>query len=583
MQRKPTYLYQVRNSKSYFFRVRFSLFEKLCHINVSSKHFVASLKTSDLLEAMSLSQFLISKLTDEAKMMTHANAISVSRHSNNCTSAVKALLNFDEELLRLELHSALKKRFTHWLSVGKKMLQLGVIESRALTNLRTLPQDVLNSHYAQNEDVEAHPSPNKHFLQTIIAQAQKAGISLDPRKADAHMLNRLIAELKKIGKEYENYSPELVGDSPECSINDAPDFMKILTTLPEFTAFGRRVERSAKIRNNKNALLRKCIDDFCDVNFLEIGVSAQQQYRKSFDTLIAYFGADFVVSDFSAQHAFDFQKIVSKIKSGRKAGGIEQTLKVKSINKYLSNISVFCTWLRDKRKLLDTNPFVGMKLKLTGKNQQKRRKFEHNEITALLGYEPKDKREAATFRKAAKWFSPIGIYSGMRLSEIASLKIKDICKEGDIWFFDLTQHNGKNDNALRIIPIHSKLIELGFINFYKDVKESGSKFLFPELQIDSWSNQRDGCGVAIGKWFNRTALRNIGINKNTERESGILIDFHCCRHTVACRFKYHGVDGYIAKQILGHDQSDEITWGTYSEKEGTKLSVMKRVIESLNY
>jgi integrase len=579
---QSTYLYQVKNSKNYFFRVRFNFFEKLCHITLSNKHFVASLKTSELDEAMWLSQFLIRKLKEEAKIMTQAHMISVSRN-NKSVEAMDAFLNFDEDLLRVELHNSLKKRFTDWLSVGKRMLQLGVIKSSTLTNLRTLPKDVLDSHYSQHEEVEAHPSPNEHFIKAIMAQADNVGIKLDPRKADAHMMNRLIAELKKMGEEYENYSPELVSDSPECDIKDGPDLFTLLTTLPKFTAFGRRIERAAKVRNNQNLLLETCIDDFCCGKFKEAGRSSQQQYRTSFDALIALFGASFIVSEFSAQHAFDFQKTLLNTKSGRFINGVEQTLRVKSINKYVSNISVFCTWLKDTRKFLDTNPFANMKLKLTSKNQQKRRKFENNEISLLLGYEPNNKREAAKFRLAAKWFFPIAIYSGMRLSEIASLKLEDIRCSENIWYFDLTQYNGKNDNAPRIIPIHSKLIAFGFLDYFNDIKASGNASLFPELQVDSWSNERDGCGVAIGKWFNRTVLPNIEINKKIERESGILIDFHCARHTVASRFKYHGVDGYIAKQILGHNQSDEITWGIYAEREGTKLSVLKKVIESLDY
>jgi integrase len=580
---QPTYLYQVKNSKSYFFRIRFNFFEKLCHIPFSSKHFVASLKTSDLHEAMSLSQFIARKLTDEAKIMANKNVMSVSRSTNSSIEAANVLLNIDGDLLRIELHNALKKRFTHWLVVGKRMLQLGVVESTALTNLRTVPKDALNTHYSQSEDVQMHPSPNKHFLGEVIAHAARLGVNLDPRIADAHMMNRLISELKKIGKEYGNYSPALVDESPECSINDAKDFIALLTTLPQFTAYGRRVERASVVTSNKHALLDKCIDDFCISKFCEVGTSAQQQYTKSLETLRDVLGPNFLVTDFSPEHTLKFKNVVLKIPSGRKKKGIQQTLSVKSVNKYLSNASAFCDWLMKTRKLIQTNPFAGSKLKLTSKNQQKRRQFSFTEISSLVAYLPRDKREAANFRKAAAWFSVIGIYSGMRLAEIANLKVVDIKNAEAIWYFDLTTYDGKNDNAPRIIPIHSKQIESGFLDYCQEVKNTKNTMLFSEINTKSKSANRDGAGVEIGKWFNRTLLRNIGINKLDERDIGILVDFHCCRHTVASRFKYHGVDGYIAKQILGHDQEDEITWGTYSNNQGTKLSMLKRVIETLDY
>ena len=78
-------------------------------------------------------------------------------------------------------------------------------------------------------------------------------------------------------------------------------------------------------------------------------------------------------------------------------------------------------------------------------------------------------------------------------------------------------------------------------------------------------------------------LKNLGIDKSSEIDMRLLIDFHCSRHTVASWFKANGVDGYIAKQILGHDQSLEITWGVYAGRESTKLSKLKEAIETLTY
>jgi hypothetical protein len=171
----------------------------------------------------------------------------------------------------------------------------------------------------------------------------------------------------------------------------------------------------------------------------------------------------------------------------------------------------------------------------------------------------------------------------MRLNEIASLQLSQIKKAEGIDYIDLTLINGKSDNAPRIIPIHSKLIKLGFLDYVNEMRAARHIHVFPELALDTATAKRDGSGSQVGNWFNDTMLAKIQIDKKRESENGNLVDFHCCRHTVISRLKYQGAEGYITKQIVGHEQKNDVTWGTYSELVGTKLSILKKVIEYLDY
>ncbi|MEH6710115.1 MAG: tyrosine-type recombinase/integrase [Paraglaciecola polaris] len=586
MQARYTYLYRVKNSKNYFFRVRHGVFQKFCHYTSSGKHFVASLKTSELDEAIWLCQFIFKKLKEETKMY-YSNkdplSTSVSVRQADGVSNIGALINFDEEILKLELHTFLKEKFNKWLNLGKKMLQLGVIDAQQLQNLRTISPEIMASHYSNNVDAERHPTPNSSSLNNLVSQAASLNVDVDPWPAEAKMMNRLIAELSKLGREYDNYSPDLIAEKPQAEIVKDMEFLNLYSSLKDFTAFGRRVERNNKIEKNKNNLLKTCIDDFCSSKFREVGASSQQQYRKSFEVMVSVLGEDFLVSELDPEQAKKVKHAILKLPSGRLQDGIEQKLSVKSVNKYLANLFTFCKWLVGTRKLLSSNPFDGSALKLGTKNQKHRRKFQPSEICALLDYKPSDKREAMKFREAAKWFIPIGLYTGMRLSEIADLTVQNLRCIEDIWCFDLSEYMGKTERASRIIPVHSKLITRGLLEYADELRKSKSTLLFPDLDTGARSVDRDGFGAPIGKWFNRTVLSKMGLDKKVERDSGLLVDFHCCRHTVASKFKYHGVDGYIAKQILGHDQSDEITWGVYAGQERTKLEVLKGVIEHLDY
>lgn len=343
----------------------------------------------------------------------------------------------------------------------------------------------------------------------------------------------------------------------------------------------RQVHHAAK---RVEMRLDRCVQQFYDTKFREVGLSAQQQYRTSLGFLVETLGAGFDVR--SVGHA-DAQVVKSKVlalSSGRKNGqGAPTPLSVKSVNKYLTNMSTFCDWLVEQRQLLPKNPFSGTLLKMDSRNQMRRRAFELSESVKILSYRPQHKLEAIEFRDAANWFPAIALYSGMRLNEIAGLQVRDIRQEDDIWFFDLSNHRLKTDNSNRYIPIHSQLIQRGLLTYVEQTRNDGHPALFPDLATERNQSARDGLGSSIGKWFNRTLLSRIGTDKDREKERFIMVDFHCCRYTVASQFKFHGVPAYIAKQILGHELDGDITWGIYAGNVSTKLAALKSAIEVLSY
>ena len=69
----------------------------------------------------------------------------------------------------------------------------------------------------------------------------------------------------------------------------------------------------------------------------------------------------------------------------------------------------------------------------------------------------------------------------------------------------------------RIVPIQSRLIELGFIDYAQKQKEA----LFPVLPLG-----RDGKGQVVSKWYSRYR-RSVGLTDTRNQ------DFHCYRHTIA--------------------------------------------------
>ena len=72
------------------------------------------------------------------------------------------------------------------------------------------------------------------------------------------------------------------------------------------------------------------------------------------------------------------------------------------------------------------------------------------------------------------WVTLLSAYSGARLNEICQLNVDDISKTDGIW---PTNSNGdsadKSTNTKsgnRVIPLHPKLLSLGFLNYLYQIK-----------------------------------------------------------------------------------------------------------------
>ena len=105
----------------------------------------------------------------------------------------------------------------------------------------------------------------------------------------------------------------------------------------------------------------------------------------------------------------------------------------------------------------------------------------------------------------------------------------------------------------RIIPIHSKLIELGFIDF---VHKKSSKRLFPELnKVYGYYSHN------ASKWFSRRREK-LGFIKGK--------DAHSFRHTFINELKQHKVSKEYIEALAGHAHKSE-SLERYSDKYSPKL------------
>jgi integrase len=159
------------------------------------------------------------------------------------------------------------------------------------------------------------------------------------------------------------------------------------------------------------------------------------------------------------------------------------------------------------------------------------------------------------------------------LSELAALTAADVGIEqpSGIAIITITEDldQGRTLKTLasrRVVPIHTELVRLGFLNFIEDVCPDHSKpaRLFPLLTPGS----RGGLGEGWSKWFGRY-IRNIGITNPASV-------FHSFRHGFKDALRAAGVDEDVNDALTGH-----VGPGTVARKYGAKEMVRRFGLERL--
>ncbi|MEZ8379056.1 tyrosine-type recombinase/integrase [Vibrio splendidus] len=224
------------------------------------------------------------------------------------------------------------------------------------------------------------------------------------------------------------------------------------------------------------------------------------------------------------------------------------SLSPESVKDYIQKCSSFFEWCL-QMELTDINPFKGMKFKKIRKDSDAKHAYNRADLKKLFSTEIHTQKK---FKHSHYYWLPLlGSYTGARINELCQLYKSDIYKEGETWVISINDsHAGqrlKNHFSRRLIPIHPKLIELGFIDYLSRVRHER---LFPELKLE-----RDGYGTAASKWFGRFKTK-LGFSKG--------YDFHSLRHTVATQLKNHDVSPIVAGEILGHSQNS-ITYDRYGK------------------
>lgn len=260
----------------------------------------------------------------------------------------------------------------------------------------------------------------------------------------------------------------------------------------------------------------------------------------------------------------------------RKFGGGSQKLTNKTLNRYSSALSGLYKWAR-KRGLIEgtvANPFSEQ-----GRQKAKRGTtgwlpYNSDELNRLFGaplfhVDAEERLKTHTTANALRWVSLIGLFSGMRLEEIAQLVRDDIRNEKDVWFFNVTDEGEgqqlKTSNAKRRVPVHGELIRCGLLQYLEALP---AHHLFPSLR----PSRMDGkLSAGLSKRFTEYR-RECGVDRPR-------VGFHSFRKNVASALDAARVPQADVATLLGH----ETTFSRSTYSEGPLLVTLQEHIDRVGY
>ncbi|MDP1968931.1 MAG: site-specific integrase [Burkholderiaceae bacterium] len=157
------------------------------------------------------------------------------------------------------------------------------------------------------------------------------------------------------------------------------------------------------------------------------------------------------------------------------------------------------------------------------------------------------------------WLPLLGLLTGARIGELTQMYLTDVGQTAHgTWFIDINQKTHdkslKNEWSARRIPLHKKLIELGFLQWCERLREEGYSRVFPELTLDPVKRYTKEPIRVMSQLFARLGMPRDGTKV-----------FHSFRHGVNnYLMKHTSMPEVMRYRLLGHIPGDDVNKKHYT-------------------
>jgi len=305
--------------------------------------------------------------------------------------------------------------------------------------------------------------------------------------------------------------------------------------------------------------LNQVVEEFCQEKLKQGAWSphTEQVNRQVFKAMLKLIG-DLRLNEFSLGKALEYKKhFISSSK-----------LSVITVNKKLIRVSALLQWASIHYGT--KNPMIGLSIKVSAKVKvsNARDALSETKIRQLFREAPVTNELKAPYRA---WLPRLAAYTGARLGELAQLYLDDFSViDGHPCILIRASHPDqsiKTATSERVIPIHPKLIAMGFLSFVEKQRLSGHERLFPEIK----KQVTRGYSHQVSKWFYTFKVK-LGWG---ERDT-----LHGIRHAVATQLKHKEFGSDLVAGLLGHSHGS-ITFDRYGKEY--KVENMLKLINALEW
>ncbi|WP_238136452.1 tyrosine-type recombinase/integrase [Vibrio parahaemolyticus] len=172
-----------------------------------------------------------------------------------------------------------------------------------------------------------------------------------------------------------------------------------------------------------------------------------------------------------------------------------------------------------------------------------------------------------------KWITKIMLYHGLRPAEACQLRVADIRYKDGIQCFVVSEDGDnqrvKTTSSIRYVPIHSALVDSGFLDYVAKRKSARCIQLFsykPDGKWEDWSKR-------YCQQFGRLQTA-IGMPAKARPTA------YGFRHTFIDELKQTGVEESLVPQLVGHTHSS-MTFGRYGKKY--PIQTLASTIEKVSF
>jgi integrase len=255
---------------------------------------------------------------------------------------------------------------------------------------------------------------------------------------------------------------------------------------------------------------------------------------------------------------------------------LEEGRSHKSNKDYLAAVSQFFKWCKLMR-YTNANPFDEVKLSKPSNqagHDLARQRWQPEQLKHVL-----QSQDFIDKHPDFKWITLLMLYHGLRPSEACQLHSNDITTIDGINVIHVTNEGMsqqlKTAQSKRTVPLHQKLIELGFVDFVQTMTDRTSKN--SQLTSNPLSHYQPS---SDGVWSHKFCREFGKLLDQLHFVAGKRPTAYSFRHTFIDELKQLQIEESMVAQLVGHVYHN-ITYGRYGKQYDVKT--LKPVVDKVEY